>query len=509
MGSGYRGAPRTILPDFMVSQRFEQTIVPGDRSDAYYAYSRNLITDRRPDKPFLESDQPQRRTARNDVINLRRFATRGSTSVPPRHPEISYGFFGDDPRGVVNQPRMHLLRDAITTRARVITPTLTDDVGHNEPGALSKTVESPITGPQYEQYKQQYRDEIRKHIKVFSRARYNKLNGLNPMFMPLQRVARGLRSFIRTIGGEKQKTADELAACRVRRFDVANPNITPWRNVDTGHSFTPADVSISYGRNDVQQPAPRVSTQDDRFGDQNAAVNAKNLSKRVKQALRIAEYDNEYGSSSILSAHSNNTIFSRNRPKADITHSWQNDVYLTDVRTGAGEPSKWNDGRYNVEGESIDDFSGITHMRARNSQKPNHRYASQRVENADVDFGLYEQNAGIRNSKQIPFYHHDPKRTSIMQDIEETNHYLTSNRTGIREQPQNAQTRRKVEDADILLPNINYIDSIKSNLMPTFRGQTDRGQFDESRFADNIHAGGGAVYMGSKDLRPDQHDFMA
>lgn len=111
-----------------------------DMKDNYNNYVRSEIIDRAPDAPFLESDQTRRDASLSrSMINLRYNGTRGSDPDLPRHPELFYGFTGNDPRGVVNDPRFDQMRGHMTARAAG----LTTRMGNNDDYQIA---ERPWTG---------------------------------------------------------------------------------------------------------------------------------------------------------------------------------------------------------------------------------------------------------------------------------------------------------------------------------------------------------------------------
>src|SRR3989338_11546883 len=69
-----------------------------DLEEDHKDYVRSEIVDWSPDAPYLESDQVRRDPGlARSMLNLRYNATRGSRPELPRHPEMFYGFTGNDP----------------------------------------------------------------------------------------------------------------------------------------------------------------------------------------------------------------------------------------------------------------------------------------------------------------------------------------------------------------------------------------------------------------------------
>jgi hypothetical protein len=100
-----------------------------DVESDYDNYVRSEIVDWTPDAPYLESDQPRRDPAwSRSMLHLRYNGTRGSNPELPRHPELFYGFTGNDPRGAdVDNPRFDQVRGHITARAAELTVRMGDN----------------------------------------------------------------------------------------------------------------------------------------------------------------------------------------------------------------------------------------------------------------------------------------------------------------------------------------------------------------------------------------------
>lgn len=103
-----------------------------DLEGEYGDYVRSEIIDWTPDTPFLESDHTRRDPGLSrSILNLRYNGTRGSQPELPRHPELFYGFTGNDPRGAVNDPRFDQVRGHITARAADLTVRMGDNDDHH------------------------------------------------------------------------------------------------------------------------------------------------------------------------------------------------------------------------------------------------------------------------------------------------------------------------------------------------------------------------------------------
>lgn len=99
-----------------------------DPRDSYEGYAREELMDRSSDAPYLESDHQARDPARSrGAINLRYNGNRGFYADLPRHPEMFMGEFGDDPRGLDNQPRFDKIRRFVNAKAGVMQASMGDN----------------------------------------------------------------------------------------------------------------------------------------------------------------------------------------------------------------------------------------------------------------------------------------------------------------------------------------------------------------------------------------------
>ena len=88
-----------------------------DQEDYYTDYVRKQIVDRRLEEPWLESDIPSRSDAQSrSILNLRYKGVRGCITEPVRHPELSLGFLGNDPRGKQIGPDINKISKQIQQR---------------------------------------------------------------------------------------------------------------------------------------------------------------------------------------------------------------------------------------------------------------------------------------------------------------------------------------------------------------------------------------------------------
>jgi hypothetical protein len=133
-----------------------------DLEDDYRNYVRDEVIDWTPDAPYLESDHPVRdpSTSRS-ILNLHYNGTRGFSPELPRHPELFYGFTGNDPRGVVNDPRFDEMRGHITGRVA----DLTVRMGDNDDMHVA---ERPWTGQSLSYDMKEVQRRLKKSTRVFS-----------------------------------------------------------------------------------------------------------------------------------------------------------------------------------------------------------------------------------------------------------------------------------------------------------------------------------------------------
>lgn len=184
-----KGMPYGAMPADAILEKLEVTRPGSLETDGHTGYLHKdymvgEIIDRRPDRGFLESDQPRRNPqASREVLNLRLKGTRGTSSDLPRHPELFIGFTGDDPRGASNLPRMEQFRKHTETRARLHEVRMGDNVGHDggyDPDRLDGTgpeaaahieSERPWTGLDIQRARANIHEQSRRRMKIFKTAR--------------------------------------------------------------------------------------------------------------------------------------------------------------------------------------------------------------------------------------------------------------------------------------------------------------------------------------------------
>lgn len=110
----------SIIPESVYLKKYEQTCVFED-PDQLNNHFRNTLKDRRPDKPFFESDTPRYNNYSSDRLNLRHHGRR--VTAEPYLPEgtfIDYEFTVKDPRGTAIGPDMMKYRGQQEVRGKFI-----------------------------------------------------------------------------------------------------------------------------------------------------------------------------------------------------------------------------------------------------------------------------------------------------------------------------------------------------------------------------------------------------
>jgi hypothetical protein len=230
------------------------------REDDYDNYVRSEIIDWTPDAPYLESDQTRRDPALSrSMLNLRYNGTRGSNPELPRHPELFYGFTGNDPRGVVNDPRFDQMRGHMATRAAGLTVRM----GNNDDHHLA---ERPWTGQSISYAMKEVHRRQKANTRVFSVQKEGRPWGNNTTFDAF--AAGDLRAAAMGAGGESlayrdagagpgpaperfaggdHGPADEAWTDGVRGVDASHfggAEVAPWR-----HTTGDADLGVEqYGQ---------------------------------------------------------------------------------------------------------------------------------------------------------------------------------------------------------------------------------------------------------------------
>jgi len=212
-----------------------------DMEDNYDNYVRSEIIDWTPDVPFLESDQTRRDPALSrSMLNLRYNGTRGSNPELPRHPELFYGFTGNDPRGAVNDPRFDQMRGHMTARAAGLAVRMGDNDDHH-------LAERPWTGQSISYAMQEVHRRQKANTRIFTVQKEGRPWSNNTTFDAF--AAGDLRAAAMGAGGESlaYQTGD-FAGPAPERFAAGDhgPADEAWsdgvRGVDAGH-FAGAEVA--------------------------------------------------------------------------------------------------------------------------------------------------------------------------------------------------------------------------------------------------------------------------
>lgn len=164
------------MPDRTLLMKLEETdpSILRDNSDVSYHddFMRKEIVDRTLDDPFTEADE--KRTSRPNVerLNILYHGNRSNQTEFGGHPELFYGFTGNDPRGVVNDPRFNDMRQFMTGKGIELAVRM----GKNDDGQIA---ERPWTGPSLSYARKIIMDRTRKALRVFDVAKVNFIPGQN------------------------------------------------------------------------------------------------------------------------------------------------------------------------------------------------------------------------------------------------------------------------------------------------------------------------------------------
>jgi hypothetical protein len=320
-----------------------------DVADDYDNYARSEIIDWTPDTPFLESDHTRRDPSLSrSQLNLRYNGTRGSNPELPHHPELFIGFMGDDPRGVVNEPRFDQFRGHTTARAA----NLTARMGDNDDHAIA---ERPWTNQSISYGMKELLRRAKKSVRVFSVQKDGRPVGRNAVANPY--AERNVRAATHAVGAESMAAARErfaggdyapsadTAAGGVRGVDAGHAgaeNTAPWR-----HTTGDADLGVQQygaqggaGRATVgagAQAARFAAPEQDWAASQHArAANRQTLgatmaaAARYSRAVRAALPDQD----AAVSHEAQGGLAARLRPAADVAR-----VYRYAVEDQARRPA--------------------------------------------------------------------------------------------------------------------------------------------------------------------------
>jgi hypothetical protein len=238
------GMPYGGLPHAALLSKLEETdpaLLPGSADGAYERYLRGEIIDRTLDAPYLESDQARRDPALSrGLLNLRYNGTRGSNPELPRHPEMFYGFMGDDPRGVVNDPRLDEVRGHMAARAAGLTARM----GNNDHYHLA---ERPWTGQAISYAMKEVHRRQKANTRIFTTSKEGRVQGRQTAFDEyaagdLRAAAMGAGG--ESIGGGARFVAGDYAPAREAAADGV-------RGVDGGHGADSAPWRHTTGDGDL------------------------------------------------------------------------------------------------------------------------------------------------------------------------------------------------------------------------------------------------------------------
>jgi hypothetical protein len=157
-----------LIPEDFYMRKLERSNL---QEDPYSVanHMRNLLVDRHPDVPFLESDQPKERNHGTERMNLLHCgATSEHVPYMADGEFIDFGATELDSRGVQNMPNMRLAKDQAVARAPLIK--LYNDDSHSVPesGLNRKTMQELKSNSFY---------GIKDRLKIFSESRDSFHNG--------------------------------------------------------------------------------------------------------------------------------------------------------------------------------------------------------------------------------------------------------------------------------------------------------------------------------------------
>ena len=264
--------------------------------DDYDNYARSTIIDWGPDPIFHESDKTRRDPSISvSTLNLRYNGTRGSEPDLPRHPEIFYGFMGDDPRGSENNPRMDLMAQHLTSRA----PNLIVRMGNNDDNHVA---ERPWTNQDIDRGMKDIHRRYRKEARIFSIEKVNRPWSNNISMND------GTASKIRA---ETMKQGGESITENSYHNTMANGNKKTgksiWRN-----TVLDSNLGVHSYSNNRSAPVSKIgnsaqSKQEQELAESAIASSVNNqtlaasmaLAAKGRQILNSSQYEQEHGASQI------------------------------------------------------------------------------------------------------------------------------------------------------------------------------------------------------------------
>jgi hypothetical protein len=310
-----RGMPYGSLPHDALTRKFATTDDElGDRT--YDDYVRGEIVDRAPDPAFLESDQTRRDPGLSrSMLNLRYNGVRGSAADPKRA-DFFYGFLGNDPRGVVNEPRLDKARSHMSARAGGLVTRMGDnDDGH--------TAERPWTNQAISYAMQAVHTRQKDNLRVFSTSKESRSRRANDTMtgeatvrrLRAERLRVGDEALGARLAGGDHAPADEKDSGGVRGADAgqfAGAGAAPWH-----HAVGDADLGVAqYGQN---------------RGGGRATVGA---GAQGGGRLAAAAHDQDWGKSSLARAANRRTLAAT--MAAAARHRRADRARITDQDFGSG-----------------------------------------------------------------------------------------------------------------------------------------------------------------------------
>ncbi|CAG8628619.1 6704_t:CDS:2, partial [Diversispora eburnea] len=198
-----------------------------DQEDYYTNYARGQIVDRRLEEPWLESDLSRKDpTHSQSVLNLRYHGSRGQVVDPIRHPELSLGFLGNDPRGNQVGPDINKISKQMQRRKTV----LTIGIGTN---ADTQVSERPWTEQAIRIGCKEIHNQLKGNTHVFFTQREGKINEVVP---PSETnyagytIMRNPEEWQKILSGGDYYPYNEL----IRKYTNSGnnaPSYVPWRHV--------------------------------------------------------------------------------------------------------------------------------------------------------------------------------------------------------------------------------------------------------------------------------------
>lgn len=167
------------MPFELYMRKYEQTGQYVEEPDQFNNYQRSLLSDFRPDKPYLESDMPRRENMSESQLNVRYLGTR--SQYTPQLPDgtfLDYEFLAPDPRGHTQEANWNKYTEEGIARAQNVKFTSDDDFTLHE---------SPIGGFNMSEKRASMLDEYRQRWKNFHTSKDGWTSGiLKPKLNPSQ-----------------------------------------------------------------------------------------------------------------------------------------------------------------------------------------------------------------------------------------------------------------------------------------------------------------------------------